>query len=157
MAKVRLELGAELDMVNKGELEDALHNSGAWEREAAFGLRQIDIPQMIGTVSAGAIKLGADQAGGIVCGPPAGWYWAIRRISVDGLASGDVVKVYKMSRFVGNVQAASGYISFGRGPCVVKSGEYLRVTGTGLSATGQITVSGEAESAPGPLMWKLIA
>lgn len=156
MAKVRLELGAELDFLNKDELADALHSSGAWEREAAFGLRHQDLPMMAGTPSSGALALGADQPGGITCGPRAGWYWAVKRISVDGLASGDQVKVYKDARFVCWVAYQPGFVTFGKDGLVLKNGEYLRVTGTGLSATGQVSVYGEAVSVPGPLMWKLL-
>ncbi|HUY49819.1 MAG TPA: hypothetical protein VMV92_29575, partial [Streptosporangiaceae bacterium] len=104
MARVRLELGAELDLLNKGEMGDLLDRHGSWEREAAYGMRQTDIPMMQGTVTGGsAITLGADQPSGAQCGPPAGWYWAVHRVSVDGLASGDSVKLYKDSRYVGTV------------------------------------------------------
>ena len=110
---------------------------------------------MYGTVSDGAISLGADQPDQTPCGPRVGWYWAVSRISVDGLASGDAVKVYKDTKFVGWISYQPGFATFGIRECVLKSGDYLRIVGTDLTATGQIEVFGEAITAPGPLMWKL--
>jgi len=157
MPKVRLELGAELDMLSKDEMGGLLDRHGSWEREAAYGMRQTDLPMMQGAVSGAAISLGADQAGGTQCGPPAGWYWAVHRISVDGLGASDVVKVWKDSRFICAIlQSAGSFATFGKGGLTLKGGENLLVKGTGLAATGTITVYGEATSVPGPLMWKIL-
>lgn len=156
MAKVRLELGAELDLLNKGELADTLAKHDSWQREAAFGLRHQDLPRMYGTVSGGAITLGADQPDQPTCGPDSGWYWAVSRISVDGLASGDAVKVYKDTKFLGWISYQPGFATFGIRECVLKPGDFLRVIGTGLTATGQIEVYGECVSVPGPMMWKVL-
>lgn len=158
MAKVRLELGAELDLLNKDEMASVLGHHGSWEREAAFGLRQQDLPVMAGTAAGGVLNLGADQPSGTQCGPKAGWYWAVHRISIDGLASGDAMKVYKDTRFVATITQASGsFATFGKNGLVLKDGESLLVKGTGLTATGLISVYGEATTTPGPLMWKLIS
>lgn len=157
MAKVRLELGAELDLLNKGELSDALSKHDQWERDAAYGLRQQDLQRMYGTPAGGALALGSDQPDGQYCGPRPGWFWAVHRIAVDGLASGDAVKVYNQTKFVGWISYQPGFITFSKGGLTLKSGDYLRVTGTGLTATGQVEVYGEAVSVPGPMMWKLLS
>jgi hypothetical protein len=154
--KTRLRLDAEIDLLNKGELTDALDQAGAWERQAAFGLRHQELPRMVGTPSGGSLNLGGDQAEGTFCGPKSGQMWKVTRIAVDGLASGDAVKVYKDTRFIGWISYQPGYVVFGHG-CVLKPGDFLRVTGTSLTATGQIEVYGEGISAPAPLMWKLIS
>jgi hypothetical protein len=155
--KTRLRLDAEIDLLNKGELDDALDRSSSWEREAAFGLRHQDLPRMIGTPSGGTLNLGADQPEGTWCGPKEGWYWAVSRISVDGLASGDAVKVYKDTKFVGWITYQPGMATFGIRELVLKPGDFLRVTGSGLTATGQVEMYGECVSVPGPLMWKVLS
>lgn len=290
MAKTRLRLDAEIDLLNKAELDDSLHASTKWQREAAFGVRHQALPRMIGTPAGGALNLGYDQPDGIYCGPKAGWYWAISRVSVDGLAvtttspataypsvtasgnvtdpgatttiasisaaaltavapagslwqvawiasmqgtvaagdqdnmqlnsnlatkqvgvfpaqvgnyqqlgvaftvpsaagilvqsiiaasgataiygaqitatympttsllpstTADVVKLYNHNRFIGSVNANPGYQTFGQRDFVMKDGDFLRVTGTGLNTTSQVEVYGEAISVPGPMMWKL--
>ena len=159
MGKVRLELGAELDLLNKNELRDALrdHAESERQREDAYGVRHQDLPRMYGTVSGAAITLGGDQPDQPLCGPKAGWYWAVSRISVDGLASGDAVKIYKETKFVGWVSYQPGFVTFGIRELVMKPGDFLRVTGTSLTATGQIEVYGEAITAPGPMMAKLFS
>jgi hypothetical protein len=157
MAKVRLELGAELDLLNKDELSDALAKHDAWLHDAAFGVRQQDLPRMYGIPSDGSLALGYDQPDGTYCGPRPGWRWAVHRISVDGLASGDQVKIYNQTKFVGWVDYQPGFITFGKGQLTLKEGDYLRVTGASLTATGQIEVFGEAVSAPSEMMWKLFS
>lgn len=158
MSKVKLQLGAELDVLNKGELDDALGKHGAWEREAAFGLRHQDLPRLVGTQDgSGNLALGADQPDQVFCGPGSGWYWAVQRIAVDGLATGDAVKLYKETKFIGWVTYQPGFITLGKHGLVMKPGDFLRVTGTGLTTTAQIEIYGEAVSVPGPLMWKLLS
>lgn len=154
--KTRLELRAEIDVLNKQELSDALDKHGSWEREAAFGLKHMDLPKMTGTPSGGALALGGDQADQPMVGPKAGWVWGVKRVSVDGLATGDQVKLYKGARFVCWVAYQPGFVTFGKGQLVLKDGDFLRVTGTGLTATGQVEVYGEADNVPGVMAWKIL-
>ena len=113
MAKVKLELGAELDLLNKGEMGDLLAHHDDWQRQAAYGLRHQDLPRMYGTPDDGSLLLGADQPDQPFCGPNSGWFWAVSRISVDGLVSGDAVKVYKDTKFVGWISYQPGFATFG--------------------------------------------
>lgn len=157
MAKVKLQLGAELDTLTAGELGAQLDRHGAWERQAAFGLRHQDLPRMLGTTDgSGDLNLGADQADQPVCGPRQGWYWAVSRISVDGLAKSEAVQIYKDTRFVGWVTQQPGFITFGRG-LILKPGDFLRLIATGLTVNEELTLSGECVSVPGPLMWKILS
>jgi len=290
MAKVRLELGAELDLLNKDELADTLRKNDKWLQDAAYGVRHQALPRMIGTPAGGVLNLGYDQPDQVYAGPKEGWYWAVSRVSVDGLAvtttspatgypsvtasgnvtdpgatttiasisaaaltavapagslwnvqwtaslqgtvaagdqdnmqlnsnlaskqvgvfpaqvgnypqtgvtfavpsgagilvqsiaaasgasaiygaqitatyvpttslipstAADVVKIYNQNRFVGYVNAQPGYATFGQRDFVMKPGDFIRVTGTGLNTTAQVEVYGEAISVPGPMMWKL--
>lgn len=153
--KTRLRLDAELDLLNKDELRDELNRATKWLYDAAYGVAHIDIPKMSGAISGGSLNLGADQAEQVFCGPKSGRIWSVLRISVDGLATGDAVKVWKDTRFIGWISYQPGFITFGRGACMLSDGDYLRVTGTGLTATGTVSVYGDALTAPGPFMWKI--
>lgn len=156
MGKVKLELGAELDLLNKDEMRDVLSHHDQWQRDAAYGIRHQDLPRMIGTPDgSGNLNLGADQPDQPTCGPNSGWVWAVSRISVDGLASGDEVKVYKDTKFVCWISYQPGMEKFGIRDLVMKPGDFLRIVGTGLTTTSQVEVYGEAITVPGPLMWKL--
>jgi hypothetical protein len=161
MAKTRIRLDAEIDTLNKAELDSSLDKNlakhGAWEREAAFGLKHMDIPRMSGTPSGGVLNLGADQADQPTIGPMSGAVWGIKRLSVDGLASGDAVKIYKGARFICWVSYQPGFVTFGKGQCVLKGGDYLRVVGTGLTTTTAVTVYGETDNVPGVMSWKILA
>jgi hypothetical protein len=158
MSKVKLALGAELDLLNSNELGSELSKSSNWEREAAFGLRHQDLPRMIGKVDgSGNLALGGDQADQSPCGPTSGFYWAVKRVSVDGLASSEQAKLWKGTRFVAWVAQQPGFVTFGKEGLVLKPGDFLRLTGSGLTSSEQITVTGEAVSVPGPLMWKLLS
>lgn len=156
MAKVKLELGAQLDLLNKDELGAALHHHQSWERDAAFGKRQIDLPVIRGNVDgSGNLNLGGDQPDQNICGPTSGFYWGVRRLSVDGMAANESVKIYKNSRFVATITQATGWASFGKGVFTLKPGDFIRVTGASMTMGEQITVTGEATTVPGPLQWKL--
>lgn len=155
--KTRLALNAEIDVLNKGEMEDALSRHNAWEREAAFGLRHQDLPKQIGVISGGNLAIGADQPDQQPCGPKSGWYWGVKRVSVDGLAAGDAVKLYTGSKFVCWITDQPGYVTFGKGCLVLRGGDFLRITGTGLTAAGPVEVYGETDSVPGPLSWKILS
>jgi hypothetical protein len=161
MGKIRLELGAELDTLNRGELAAELDRAGEWQRQAASGLRHFDLPIMYGTVSAGAITLGGDQPDAQQVGPKSGFYWKITRVSVEGLAAADVVSLYKgapaigKGRFVANILGTTGTYSPGSQGLILTPGDVLGLTGSALTATGEIRVSGEGVSVPGPFMWKL--
>ena len=155
MAKVKLELGAELDLLNSRELADTLAHRDQQQRDAAFGVRSQELQRMYGTPSDGDLNLGYDQPDGQYCGPKEGWYWAVHRISVDGLVSGDAVKIYKQTKFIGWVSYQPGFITFGKGGLTMRGGDYLRVVGTSLMTTAQVEVYGEGVSVPGPMMFKL--
>jgi hypothetical protein len=163
MGKIRLELGAELDTLNRGELAAELDKAGAWQREAAQGMRHFDLPIMSGTIATGAITLGGDQPDARQIGPNSGFYWKITRVSVEGLATADVVSLYKgapvlgTGRFIAKITGASGVFLPGSHGLILKPGDVLGLTGTGLTATGEIRVTGEGISVPGPLMWKILS
>jgi hypothetical protein len=159
MPKMKLQLGAELETLSARELGAELDKHASWERQAAFGLRHQDLPRMIGTTDgvAGNLQLGADQPDQPTCGPKAGWYWAVSRISVDGLAAGESVKIYKETKFVGWVSQLPGFLAFGTRGLVLKPGDFLRLVAAGLTVNEELTLSGECVSVPAELMWKILS
>lgn len=159
MGKIKLALGAELDVLDQQQLDQTMGKHSQWERDAAFGLRHIDLPLLQGKASAGGVlALGGDQVDGRNIGPTQGYTWSVKRLSVTGFgAPTETVQVFKDSNFVCTIGAASGFVTFSKGALMLRPGDFLRLTGTGLTANEQITMSGEADMAPGPLIWKLLS
>ena len=134
MAKVSLQLGAELDLLNKDELRDELSRSQEWQRAAAFGVRHQALPRMVGTPAGGVLNLGYDQPDQVYCGPKEGWYWAISRISVDGLSTNNQTGTFQSGTFTAAGGSAGLPLFFGP--------QYL--TGFDVSAAGNGTAAGVA-------------
>ena len=114
MPKVKLDVGATVDFLNKDELDDALSKNqaraAAMELERLKGIKYIRAPRIQGTVYNGTIgnaggtlfPTGTLYAtlGGPPWGPLQGYSWSIRRIAVGGLslagtAACDFVGVYR--------------------------------------------------------------
>lgn len=101
MPKVKLDVGATVDFLNKDELDDALteyqKRAAAAEYEKLKGVKYIRAPRIQGTVYNGTIgnaggtlfPTGTLYAtlGGPPWGPLQGYSWSIRRIAVGGLAN----------------------------------------------------------------------
>jgi hypothetical protein len=160
MAKVRLELGAEFDLLTKSEMADVLAGHGTWEREAAFGLKDIRLPRMTGVIDGGDVAIGGDAAPGVApCGPRQGWCWKVERISVSGIAgTSDFLTIWQGDPSAGDyvTTIGSGAYHPGKG-LILHPGEYITLAGTGLTSTGALTVTGRATQVPAPLIWKLIS
>lgn len=160
MAKFKLDFGGEIELLTQGELDDTMDKlpGGIWG-EYARGLKHLDLPVLTGKVAGGAITLGAsDIAGQTPCGPRQGYVWRVVRVSVYGLAAGDVVQLYKgdvaASRFVTAISAADPCLTPSHG-LLLKPGSYLTVDGAGLVATS-VTVTGEVFEAPAEQIFKVI-
>lgn len=162
MAKFKLDFGADIELITKGEMADVLDKYGDRRlAEYALGLKHFDIPVMLGTVAAdGTITLGSsgdpDQ---IHCGPRQGFCWRVCRVSVNGLTGSQTVSLYKgdpgASRFVTVLSATAPAFTSSHG-LLLKPGGNVVVSGSGLTTGAQVTVSGEAVEAPAELIYKLI-
>src|ERR1700684_1061033 len=96
MAKSQFRNGAEIETLTSGEMNGLLDNyQRNWFLEMARGLKPMRISPMSGTVANDAIALPATGSGQNAQGPAAGFVWAVRRITVSGLATGDTVQVYR--------------------------------------------------------------
>jgi hypothetical protein len=180
MAKVKLELGAELDLLNKHELGDTIDAKvDAWQRYKARGLKRQPF-QSNAQVAGAALLIGDSsipqgQAGARILGPNEGWAWKVTRISVTGFAAAttDYVKIYKGDvgagspqsdpRFVDTLTFSRWAVYPGHG-CILVPGDHIVIAG-GAAFTGSAlaspdgtlwTVTGEAIAAPADQIWKLI-
>jgi hypothetical protein len=161
MAKMRLELGAELDTLTKGELDHSLGAAVAMVREEQRGLKYRRIPQLSGVAAGGVLNIGGDVGGGpggtwsgASVGPREGWAWEIGLITVAGLTSGttpDVVNMFIVGagsgipwwQFNGNNFA----YTFGSGCLVLLPGERIQLVSQGaFAAAGTITLTGSIRS-----------
>ena len=142
MTKVKLDIGTEIDFLNKGELDDALSENQkratAIEREKLKGVKYIRAPRIQGTVYNGTIggsstTLGTQALGGPPWGPQQGYAWSVRRIAVGGLAnvngtSPDVVGIYRnntSSPPVAQVTANAPMVTFPTLGCTLLGGDSL--------------------------------
>lgn len=149
-------IGVTIDTLTQEELSKTLAGRDDRARRDAIGFRIMDFPLMQGTIAAGAITLGGDQPDQVLAGPKQGFVWAVHRVSVLGLAAADTVQLFKGSnRFIANIGGATAYATFTKGAFTLAPGDFIRVTGSGLSATGQLKVYSEGFNVPAPMMIKL--
>lgn len=164
MAKMRLELGAEIDIMSPDDMDGLMEKQraieDARERTRFAGMSWSKLPKLQGTASGGVLLLGQ---GANVAGPRDGYIWALRRIVISGLTSGstpDIVNMYAdtpqsdvLWQFNGN---NFGY-TFGKFEMTLLGGQTLIFQSVGtFAATGQITVSGEYIQVPTVMIGKLI-
>lgn len=152
--KAVIDIGAEVDFVTQGELDESLKRAHQTFMSAQVQGRKYMRFRMRATVASTAITLGGDgdQPGP---GPDQGYAWAIRRLFVKGLTAGstpDELWFYRnnaSSDPVWQISGADPGDKFGRLEIVLLGGEKLAAANNGaLAATGQITVNGEAVEVP---------
>lgn len=162
MAKVKLDFGAELDVLTQRELDDSLSRAHGRAAYAMLrGIRYRRLPQLTGEAASGVLVLGA-TGGQVIAGPESGLAWSLRRIYVNGLTAGatpDVVALYRNGTAGQPIWQISGDVpqqTFGRLEAVLQGGETLIVASLGtFAATGPITVSGELIEIPSEMLAKL--
>lgn len=155
--KFKLQAGREVDVLTKEELKAGLtENTASWFREMARGLSTARFDGT-STVAAGDVSIPA--AGQAAVGPDVGFCWAVQRITADGLDANDVLVVYRNSaqpiNRLGTVTATTSFKPGSKG-CILRGDERLIITGTGLTATGDITINGESIEAAESDIYKLV-
>lgn len=155
--KTRLGANVELDVLNQHELRAHLDaQTTSWFQERARG-ETTERFDATGTVVTGAVTIPAvgDKQ---KLGPQKGFLWKVERITADGLGSGDVLFVYRNSvqprNKIGYITAASSFPIGGKPP-ILRGDEKLVITGASLTATGDITINGEAAEVAEADFWKL--
>ena len=171
MPKVKLDVGATIDFLNKDELDDALtdyqKNAQAAEYEKLKGLKFIRLPRLYATPASGTVRLGEAWAGNLytdqIMGPNQGYIWSIRRLVVTGLGTGtspDVINFYRngiSGETVWQLNGNSFGQTFGKNEMVLLPDEKLIAQSVGsMTSTSQIVISGDAIEVPALMIGKLI-
>lgn len=153
---------AKIDILNQTELNDSLgagldRFTKDWYQEKARGFDMAPI-HGAATVAGGAVQFPRD--GSTSTGPKRGNVWAIQRLSCRALATGDVLDIYKSSvddaHWINSLTGANRVWHPGSTGLILRGGEYLIFVGTGLTATGDIEVNGEAKEVAGLDIYKLL-
>lgn len=147
-----------MDMLNKAELYEQLNKTQeAWFAERARGVKPMNLPVTIATIASGSVTL--PPSGPTRLGPKQGFTWIVKRLSVTGLATNDVLNVYVNSAtamgFVDTITATKPAIYPEEG-LMLEGGEYLIVSGSSLSATGDLAVTGQIVETPTVDVWKVL-
>lgn len=154
--KFKINAGVDIETATPGEIGTMLDSQQqSWFAEMARGLKHFEF-MITGAVDAGTVDM-VD----LETGPRQGFVWAVRRLSVDQLADGDVLSVYRQPagplRFVDVLTASRPSIKPAATGLVLHGGQSLEVTGTGLTTTAtELVVTGEAVEAPEFMIWKLL-
>lgn len=153
MPRTQLRANATVETLNQDELAEALgQQTTTYFQELARGYTTPRFGNSA-AVAAGSVQVPATDADRF--GPDPGFCWRVTRISVDGLADGDTLKIYRDGvTYVGTVSAGVNF-SPGKG-LILRGGEFLVLRGSGLTATGDITVTGEAAGASELDIYKIL-
>ena len=158
--RTEIKAGAFLDAVSPTELATHLDRFTAdWYQEKARGIT-IARFDAFGAVASTAVTVPPVGAAEPI-GPFKGFAWLVHSIRVAGLATGDTISIYRNvannNKFLGTMNFATPYISYGSKGLILLGEEKLVFTGASLTATGDITVNGEGTQCPEPDLYKLIS
>ena len=145
MARAKIAPNNYIETITEPELVHHLDRyTENWFQEKARGVGLFRI-RAVDTVSGAAITLPA--SGDEIMGPNMGFVWSLHVLRAFGLATGDSLTVYRNNTNPGNflcsLTAAAPVFAFGSKSCFLRSDEKLIITGSSLSATGDIAVNGE--------------
>lgn len=160
-----LELGAQLDTLDRGELRSELA-AHAQERYQQFarGIKYLRFGPFTTPIASNAFSLDGTGAGqNRSIGPREGFIWSVRRITVTGLTTGttpDVANLFRGNpsgipvwQFNGNNFA----YTFGKTELLLLAGEVLSLANQGnITATGNVTISGDLLEVPAEEIFKLL-
>lgn len=162
--KTKLEAGATLDLLSKDELiEGVARGYQNWISEATRGVVQRRFSGQ-GTIAATNLSIGGAASPGRF-GPEPGFVWSVRRLAAAGITLGtDSLAIYindanpsslVMPRAF-DASAGAGARFFDGNQLILVGGDNLLFTGTGLNATGIVTITGMALELPVSLLYRLI-
>ena len=173
MPKVKLDVGATIDFLNKDELMDALaqhrQEADVQEQEYIKGLKYIRLPRLYATPASGTVRLGESWSGNNysdqIISPNSGYVWSIRRLVVTGLGTGtspDIINFYRNGIGAGIVlwqlNGNSFGETFGKTEMILLPGDKLVAQSVGsMTSTNQVTITGDAVAVPSVMIGKLIS
>lgn len=157
--KFKIAAGAEIDLLTKEEMSDALRN---WSEEFLRGRRYRKVNGTGTVTAAGDVSIGGPDTGSEM-GPDEGMVWSVKRLVISGLADGKHVTLW-VNETSASTLVEPGIIGstadptrtpslrWGSNQLVLQAGERLLVTGSSLAAGGTVTVTGQALEAPSALV-----
>lgn len=156
--KFKLHAGSEVDVLTKEELKAGLtDNTASWFQEMARGMSTARFDATAAVDGSAALAIPAN--GQTTIGPDIGFAWALQRITADGLTTNDVLVVYRNSvtpaNRLGIITPTQNFHPGGKG-ALLRGRERVMITGTALTATGDITVNGEAIEVAESDLYKII-
>lgn len=166
MARTTLELGAQLDMLTPAEAEQIIAaQAQAYFQQYARGIKYLRFGPFPATIAGNAFSFdgtGADQ--NLAAGPREGFLWSIRRLLVTGLGTGstpDVINFYRNKPSgipLWQLNGNSFGQTFGKTELLLMGGEALCFANLGsVTATGQVTVSGDVIEVAAEELFKLVS
>ena len=166
MPKIKLQAGAELDVLSKNELKSVMDTVRQdWFNQVARGDRYPRFAAQ-GTIASQTLSIGGAEQADQRLGPPEGFVWAVQRLAVAGLttitgtpavATTEPVALYVNDSGASSLvhPAITGYADFADYELVLYPGDTLLVTGASLTSTGTVTVTGQARELPISMLWRL--
>lgn len=163
MGKVKFEIGAELDMLDKGEFTAGLAEHRRLQGDPLAGKKYRRLPPIRGAAVGGALNIGGDvpwpptpgasPAPATQCGPAQGYVWSVKLLSLNGLAAGDLVNLFingaANSLSWWQFSSTAFFAKFGKGDLMVLPGEYISLQSVGaFTSTAQITLIGSLWQVP---------
>lgn len=142
--KFKLHAGSELDLLTPEEHRQHLADVvKQWWQEKARGTTQERFAATA-TIATAALTWPSTSSGDV--GPKDGFAWLVRRITASGLSTNDSLSVFRNAaipaNLIGFITPTTPFTS-SRG-FLLRSREKIVITGASLTATGDITINGEA-------------
>lgn len=161
-----LELGSRINTLNEAELNKALDmHTQNWFRQFARGFKLLRFGPFTTPIAGSAFSFDGSGAGqNISTGPKEGYVWSIRRLVATGLGTGatpDIINFYRNNPSgipVWQLNGNSFGVTFGKGEMILMPGENLSFTNSGtITATGNVTVSGDVVEVAAEQIYKLVS
>lgn len=155
--KQTVKAGAEFDFTNPRETQQIMTDVvKEFFQEQARGVT-LWRDAREGDVATGAVTIPA--AGADPFGTNPGFALLVQYVRAQGLTTNDIVKVYRNSAndtaFIDQLTFTAPTIKFGGNGLILKGGEFLIFTGTGLTAT-TVTVNAEGTEVPEMDLYKMV-
>lgn len=156
--KTEIRPGAVIDHVTGDEVR--AHLAGFFREFFQEQARGIQPVRWDGTDTVNGAAVTVPALGEPDIGPRRGFVWQLGAIRATGLATNDVLMVWRNSsqanaNFLAVLTAAAPVWQFQKHVYLL-GGEKLIVTGTGLAASGDVTINGEGVSCAEVDLYKLI-
>ncbi len=157
MTAVRLEIGSTVDLLTKGEMDEAFTG---YEMTRASGVKYTRMPRLYATPASGTVVLGTTSPW---AGPHSGYCWSIQRLSCTGLGTGntpDILNIYRNGTNTDPVWQLNGNTfgyTFGRGEFILLPGEFIQAASLGsLVSTTQVTLNADVFELPAEMLGKVL-